>query len=77
MHTAMTTIALGSKLTRKTHTEVQKRALVVTLHPGYLDLRQERTRKTFSISYDAVYRYAAKLEADRLLGERKEARKRS
>jgi hypothetical protein len=71
----MTTLQLGSKLTRKTAAVVQRRQLVVTLHPGYLDIRQERSRKPFSLTYDAIYRYAAQLAADRLRAERKAKKK--
>ena len=67
----MTTLQLGSKLTRKTAAVVQKRELVVTLHPGYLDMRRSRTRTSYSLSYDAIYTYAAKLTADRARAEKK------
>jgi hypothetical protein len=71
----VTEIRPGSKLTRKTATTVQRRQLVITLHPGYLEIRQERTRKPFSLSWDAIYRQAAQLAADRERAERKAARK--
>jgi hypothetical protein len=71
----MTTLQLGSKITRKTSAVVQSRPLVITLHPGYMELRQERTRHPLTISYDAIYRYAARLAADKAIAERKEQRR--
>lgn len=70
-----TELKLGSKLIRKTSAVVQHRPLVVTLHLGYLELRQAKTRTAFSVSYDAIYRYAARLAADKAREERKQARK--
>lgn len=66
---------LRSKLMRKTAANVQYKPLVVTLYPHHLEIRQERVRRPYSITWDAVYRYAAKLEADRVMAERKQKRK--
>jgi hypothetical protein len=71
----MTELKTGSKVTRKTAIEVQRKPLVITLHPGYLDIRQAKTRSGFSLSYDALYRYAAKLAADKVVAEKKLAKK--
>jgi hypothetical protein len=67
----MTELRPGSKLTRKTLTIVQRKPLVVTLHPGYLDIRRAGTRTAFSLTYDAVYRHAAQAAAERIRAERK------
>lgn len=71
----MTELRLGAKLTRKTAAFVQRKPLVVTLHPGYLEIRRAGTRGSFPLSYDAIYTHAARVAADRARGERKAAAK--
>lgn len=71
----MTSIELGKKLTRKVAVTVQKRALVVVLHAGYMELRRAGARTSFPISYESVYTAAAKRAADRAREERQAERR--
>lgn len=71
----MTELRLGAKLTRKTAAVVQRKPLVVILHPGFLEVRRAGTRTAFPISYDAIYTHAARMAADRRRAERKAAKK--
>lgn len=71
----MTEIRLGSKLTRKTAAVVQRKQLVVTLHPGYIEIRRAGTRTAFPVSYDAIYVHAARIAADHARTEKRAARK--
>jgi len=35
------------------------RPLIVTLHPGFIEVRQKGSRTSYTIAYDPVYRMAA------------------
>ena len=35
------------------------RPLIVTLHPGFIEVRQKASRTSYTITYDSVYRMAA------------------
>lgn len=50
------------------------RPLVVTLHPGHMELQGKGTRRRLAVTYDAVYELACKLLA-RQVREEKRARK--
>ena len=67
----MTELRPGSKLTRKTAALVQRRPLVLILHPGYLEIRRAGTRSAYALSYDSLYTHAARVAADRARAERK------
>lgn len=59
-------------LKRKTATVVQNKALIVALFPDWCEIRQERTRKPFVITWRKIYEVAAKLQADKVRAERNE-----
>lgn len=57
----MTRIRSGESVTRETAVVYRRRPLVVTLHPGFLTIRQKLSRESFDLPYDAVYEAAMKL----------------
>lgn len=67
----MTEIQPGKSLTRKLACTIQHRRLVAMIYAGHVELRQAGTRRGYAITWDAVYRYAAKLRADRLVAEKR------
>lgn len=71
----MTILQLGKTVTRQTATTVQGRDLVVTLHAGYLEIRQKGRRQTFDVSYHSIFVMGAKAAADKLREERELVRK--
>ncbi|HEY6991140.1 MAG TPA: hypothetical protein VH369_22275 [Bryobacteraceae bacterium] len=71
----MTTLRPDAALTRKTAATIRHRPLVIELHDRYLEIRRASTRIAYPLSYEALYRYAAQLAADRARAERKNRRK--
>ena len=53
----------------------KRRPIVLTLHPGYLEIGLKGTRRRMTVAYDAIYSLAAKQEAARLRLEKLEAKK--
>ena len=71
----MTALTPQSLVRRETASYYRSRALVVILHPGYMEVREKGKRTSYTIDYLAVYHAAAKAKAlaDRL--EREAAKK--
>lgn len=59
-------------LRRKTAALYRGRALVVRLHPRYLEIGEER-HQLFAVPYDALYETALRLQARRNEEERRRA----
>jgi len=38
--------------------------VVIEIHPGYMTLRQKGCRRRYSLTYDAAYRYAVRLQVE-------------
>jgi hypothetical protein len=51
---------IARRITRETPVMDRGRALVVTLHPRYLEIRRKGTRETYTIPYDVCLSMAAK-----------------
>ena len=56
---------------RKTAARYKQRALVVTLHPRHIDIREERRRDTVSVDYETLYEFAMKLRFRRQQAEQR------
>lgn len=66
---------IKSPLKRETSLYYRGRALVLTLHPGFVSIKQKGLRKSFTVCYDAIYELGAKMEALALRHEREAKRK--
>ena len=66
----MTTIEQGASVTRKTKATIQHKALVVTLHAEFLELRRFGKRESLSATYESIYQAAAMRQAERDRRER-------
>lgn len=53
----------------------KRRPIVLTIHPGYLEIGLKGARRRMTVAYDAIYALAAKQEAARLRLEKLEAKK--
>jgi hypothetical protein len=59
----MTELRSDAPLKRETALFYRGRALVVTLRPGFLEVRQKGKRKGYTVSYDAIFSLGAKIQA--------------
>ena len=71
----MTAIKPGASTKRLTAISYAGRNLVIELHPGYLEMRQQGKRTRYSVGYATVFQLAAQLTADKARAEKKAARK--
>jgi hypothetical protein len=62
-------------LVRETAVSDHGRPLLIELHPGYVVFRLKGTRQRYAIDWEALYRFAQRREAERVLGERYAKRK--
>jgi hypothetical protein len=53
----------------------KRRPIVLTIHPGYLEIGLKGMRRKMTVAYDAIYSLAAKQEANRIRAERVAAKK--
>lgn len=53
----------------------KRRPIVLTIHPGYLEIGLKGMRRRLMVAYDAIYSLAAKQEANRVRAERLAAKK--
>lgn len=67
----MTELKPGRPLTRETAIYYRGRALVVRLHPGYIEVRQRGRRTGYALEYGAVYEAAGKLAARKAAEEKR------
>ena len=63
------------RLVRETVVSDRGRPLLIELHPGYVIFRLKGTRQRYAIDWEALYRFAQKREAERVLTERYAKRK--
>ena len=61
----MTTIEQGASVTRKTKATIQHKALVVTLHAEFLELRRFGKRESLIATYESIYQAAPMRQAER------------
>ena len=61
----MATLKNGHVLRRETATIYRGRALVVTLHPRYIEIHEKGRRDSAALDYEAVYETALKARAIR------------
>ena len=66
----MTTLEQGASVTRKTKATIQHKALVVTLHAEFLELRRFGKRESLTATYESIYQAAAMRQAERDRRER-------
>jgi hypothetical protein len=59
----MTELRPDSPLRRETALYLRGRALVVTLHPGYCEVRSKGKRKGYVVSWAAIHDLGAKIQA--------------
>ena len=75
----MTELTPAKTVTRRTGAMIRDggklRNIVVKLHPGFIEVRMERSKHTYSLSYTDIYQRAADKAAQRLMAERKAAAK--
>lgn len=71
----MTELRANTPLKRATSTYHRGGIVVVILHPGYLEVKLKGKRKTFDLSYGAIFDRAVKLEVERKRAEKQSARK--
>lgn len=62
-------------VTRETRLAYRGRALVATLMPKHLELREKGRRDTLMVDYAAIYELALKLRWRKIQAEKKAARK--
>ena len=60
---------------RETASYERNRALVVTVHPRHLELREKGTRRSVAVDYSTLYDFARKLEWRKAMEEKRLARK--
>lgn len=53
----------------------KRRPIVLTIHPGYLEIGLKGMRRKMTVAYDAIYSLACKQEAARVRLEKLEAMK--
>ena len=75
------TTRLNKPVYRETATTVRdrskRRVLIAGLEPGdVITIRPKGTRKAYSVSIEAIYHYAAKLEGERIRREKHALKKR-
>jgi hypothetical protein len=59
----MTELRPNAPLKRETSLMYRGRALVVTLHPGYCEVRSKGKRKGYVVSWSAIHDLGAKIQA--------------
>ena len=71
----MTTLKADRPLVRETSLYHRGKLLTVSLHPGYLTIRQKGTRTKFAVDYGSLWDFGAKIAANAKRLEKLEARK--
>jgi|GEM_PF-2442554 hypothetical protein len=70
----MTQLTTGKYVKRETATNIRERRqfrpVIVTLHPGFMDLRLKGCRRSFTLGYEAAYRAAVMAEHEAKRQER-------
>ena len=62
-------------LVRETAVSDRGRPLLIELHPRYVIFRLKGTRQRYAIDWEALYRFAQRREAERIVAERYAKRK--
>lgn len=74
----MTLLTTDRHLKRETVTHIrerrQYRPIIITLHPGFMELRLKGCKRKFTLGYEAAYRAAVMAELEAQRQQRRQAR---